>query len=67
VYWERNETLRLFDEEMSLWRAAKALRLDEIEHPRRRRERRLAEFLPPEMQHLATRQLPLAGVDASRS
>ena len=62
VHWERNEVLRSYDEELSLWRAAKALRLDEIEHPRRRKQRQLSEFLPSEMQHLAPRQLPLSGI-----
>jgi hypothetical protein len=46
VYWEKDSTLRPYDDDVILWRAARALRLDEIEHPRRRKPRDIREFLP---------------------
>lgn len=57
VMWEKTTSLRPYAEDVSLWRACKALRLDEIKHPRRRKRREIGEFLPDEMQHLAMQQL----------
>lgn len=53
VYWEREMALRTYEDDVVLWRAARAMRLDEIEHPRRRRPRDIREFLPQQQQHLA--------------
>jgi hypothetical protein len=58
VTWEKTSALRPYEEDVSLWRACKELRLDEIKHPRRRRRREIGEFLPDNMQHLALQQLP---------
>lgn len=57
VMWEKTSLLRPYADDLALWRAAKALRLDEIEHPRRRKRRDIGEFLPEELQHLALRHL----------
>ena len=57
VMWEKTSALRSYADDLSLWRACKALRLDEIQHPRRRKRRDIGEFLPDHMQHLAMRQL----------
>lgn len=53
VLWERESALRPYEEDVVLWRAAKALRLDELRHPRRRKPRDLREFLPQQQHHLA--------------
>lgn len=53
VYWEKTAELRAYEDDVVLWRAAKALRLDEIQHPRRRKRRDIREFLPEQQQHLA--------------
>ncbi|NEX64408.1 hypothetical protein [Noviherbaspirillum galbum] len=53
VFWERTDSLRPYDEDVILWRAAKAMRLDQIEHPRRRRQRDIREFLPEKQKHLS--------------
>jgi hypothetical protein len=53
VLWERTERLRAYEDDVLLWRAAKAMRLDEIEHPRRRKPRDIREFLPEQQRHLA--------------
>lgn len=53
VLWERELALRPYEEDVVLWRAAKALRLDELRHPRRRKPRDLREFLPQQQRHLA--------------
>lgn len=52
VLWERTAGLRPYDEDVLLWRAAKALRLDEIQHPRRRKPRDIREFIPDQQKHL---------------
>jgi hypothetical protein len=57
VMWEKTSQLRSYTDDVSLWRAAKALRLDEIRHPRRRKRRDIGEFLPEDMQHLALQHL----------
>lgn len=57
VLWEKTTQLRPYAEDISLWRACKALRLDEIQHPRRRKPREIGEFLPADMQHLAMQKL----------
>jgi len=46
VLWEKDAALRTYEDDVVLWRAARALRLDEIEHPRRRKPRDIREFLP---------------------
>ena len=53
VTWEKTESLRTYEDDVVLWRAARALRLDEIEHPRRRKPRDIREFLPKQQQRLA--------------
>ena len=53
IKWERASRLRPYQEDFQLWKAAKALRLDEIAHPRRQKPRTLAEFLPEALKHLA--------------
>ena len=53
VLWEKTSALRAYEDDVQLWRAAKALRLDEIEHPRRRKPRDIREFLPEQQRHLA--------------
>lgn len=57
VTWEKTSSLRPYAEDVALWKAAKALRMDEIEHPRRRKRRDIGEFLPHDMQHLALQRL----------
>ena len=57
--WEKTVTLRSYEEDVSLWRACKAQRLDELRHPRRRKRRGIGEFLPEELQHLAMKHLVL--------
>jgi hypothetical protein len=52
VLWEKTAALRSYEDDLLLWRAAKALRLDEIEHPRRRKPRDIREFLPEQQRHL---------------
>lgn len=46
VFWEKEARLHPYDEDLVLWRAARALRLDELRHPRRRKRRSLRDFLP---------------------
>jgi len=53
VTWERTDGLRAYEDDVMLWRAARALRLDEIEHPRRRKPRDIREFLPEQQRHLS--------------
>lgn len=53
VYWERTCALRTCEEDLVLWRAARALRLDELRHPRRRKPRSLGDFLPQAQTSLA--------------
>ncbi|TFV99482.1 hypothetical protein E4K72_16540 [Oxalobacteraceae bacterium OM1] len=53
VAWEHTERLRSYEDDVLLWRAAKAMRLDEIEHPRRKKPRDIREFLPEQQRHLA--------------
>lgn len=53
VLWEKTSALRPYEDDVVLWRAAKALRVDEIAHPRRRKPRDIREFLPHQQQHLA--------------
>ena len=53
VQWESEQRLRTFQEDMILWRAAKEMRRDEIDHPRRKTPRLLADFLPEDRRHLA--------------
>ena len=57
VSWEKASALRPYADDLALWRAAKALRLDELEHPKRRKRREIGEFLPQDLQHLAMRHL----------
>jgi hypothetical protein len=52
VCWERTSGLKLYTDDLLLWRAAKAQRLDQIQHPRRRKPRSLRDFLPENLQHL---------------
>lgn len=52
VYWERDAVLRPAEEDLVLWRAARAQRADALRHPRRRRPRSLHEFLPPQQRDL---------------
>jgi hypothetical protein len=51
VLWEKTASLRPY-EDVQLWKAARALRRDEIEHPRRRKPRDIREFLPEQQKHL---------------
>jgi hypothetical protein len=53
VCWERINEVHTFEEDIALWKAAKAMKWDELIHPRRRKARTIAEFLPETMQHLA--------------
>ena len=41
------------DEAIALWKAAKAMKWDQLLHPRRKKSRNIAEFLPATLQHLA--------------
>lgn len=52
VTWEKTTVLRPYEDDVLLWRAARALRLNEIEHPRRRKPRDIREFLPEQQRHL---------------
>lgn len=56
IKWERETNLRSYGDEMHLWKARKAMRLDEIAHPRREKKRPLASFLPEPLKHLAPAQ-----------
>lgn len=53
VLWEKTESLRPYEDDVVLWHAARAMRRDEIEHPRRRKQRDIREFLPDQQKHLA--------------
>lgn len=53
IKWERASRLRPYKDDMSLWKAAMAMRRDELAHPRRQKPRSLAEFLPEDLKHLA--------------
>lgn len=53
VYWEKTARLRTYEEDVLLWRAARAMRMDELEHPRRRKPRDIREFLPEQQKHLS--------------
>ncbi|WP_194723416.1 hypothetical protein [Noviherbaspirillum malthae] len=53
VLWEKTTALRSYEDDVLLWKAAKAMRTDEIQHPRRRKPRDIREFLPQQQQHLA--------------
>jgi len=53
VTWEREAALRPYEDDVVLWRAARALRLDELKHPRRRKRRELRDFLPSPQRGLA--------------
>lgn len=46
VLWEKEAVLRTYDQDLVFWRAARALRLDTLRHPRRRKPRSLRDFLP---------------------
>lgn len=52
VCWEHTAQLKLYPDDLSLWRAAKAQRLDQIQHPKRRKPRSISDFLPKNLQHL---------------
>ena len=52
VLWEKTSGLRPYEDDVLLWKAARALRRDEIEHPRRRKPRDIREFLPEQQKHL---------------
>jgi hypothetical protein len=51
--WEKTTALHPYEDDVLLWKAAKALRLDELDHPRRRKPRDIREFLPQQQRHLA--------------
>lgn len=53
VAWEKTASLRTYEDDLTLWRAARELRRDEIAHPRRRKPRDIREFLPEQQRHLA--------------
>lgn len=53
VTWEKTVALRAYEDDMVLWRAAREMRRDEIEHPRRKKPRDIREFLPEQQRHLA--------------
>ncbi|RJF96225.1 hypothetical protein [Noviherbaspirillum saxi] len=53
VLWEKTAALRSYEDDMLLWKAARAMRADEIQHPRRRKPRDIREFLPQQQKHLA--------------
>ncbi len=53
VMWERESAVRPYEEDVVLWKAARAMRLDELRHPRRRKRRELRDFLPPPQRGLA--------------
>ena len=53
IQWEPEDRLRTYQEDLILWRAEKEMRRDELEHPRRRTPRQLADFLPADRRHLA--------------
>lgn len=52
VLWEKTSALRSYEDDVLIWRAARALRRDEIEHPRRRKPRDIREFLPEQQRSL---------------
>lgn len=52
VYWERAASLLLYEDDKILWKAAKEKRLDELQHPKRRKARQLGEYLDEEHHHL---------------
>lgn len=52
VLWEKTAALRPYEDDVLLWKAARAMRLDQIEHPRRRKPRDIREFLPELQRHL---------------
>lgn len=60
IRWERASSLRPYSEDIQLWNAAKRMRLDELAHPRRKKPRSIAEFLPEALQHLAPAVEPVA-------
>jgi hypothetical protein len=53
VLWEKVAALRPYEEELVVWRAARALRQDTLRHPRRRKPRSLRDFLPAPQRDLA--------------
>lgn len=53
VRWELISRLRSSADELALWKALRAQRLDEISHPRRRTKRPLEDFLAAGFMHLA--------------
>ena len=52
VFWERTANLHPYEDDVLLWKAAKAMKLDQIQHPRRRRPRDIREFLPEQQRYL---------------
>ena len=52
IRWERVDGLRQFSDDIRLWRASKAMRRDELDHPQRK-PRPLSDFLPQTYRHLA--------------
>lgn len=53
IRWQRIEILRSSKEDLALWKALRAQRLDELNHPRRRTKRPLTDFLADGFMHLA--------------
>jgi len=53
IRWELLSGLRSPKEDLALWKAYKAQRFDEINHPRRRTNRPLRDFLADGFIHLA--------------
>ena len=54
IKWEMVEKLRPYSDDIHLWNATRAMRRDELAHPRRRKPREITEFLPQALQYLAT-------------
>ncbi len=54
IKWELISRLRPYKDDVQLWKAAQAMRRDELAHPRRQRTRTIAEFLPEALKHLAS-------------
>ncbi|AET95509.1 hypothetical protein BYI23_E003480 (plasmid) [Burkholderia sp. YI23] len=54
VKWELISKLRTAKEEHALWNAMKLQRIDELNHPRRRKKRPLADFLSDGFTHLVS-------------
>lgn len=53
ISWERASNLRSYAEDMAIWNATRAQRLDEIVHPLRRKAKPLIDFLPDNLRYLS--------------